>query len=296
MNQYDDNNLEKKDLKKEDKTEGIITNDGVAVENEEDNKKGSENNDVKVYCTKCGAILSEGQIFCGKCGTKINDIEQNENQDIEEKLTTSENKMYIVGEKTKKSKNKKYIIGLVAALLLIIVGVFINNEITKKQQEQEQAQARNEYLQNVISYQDELLIAGSNLEDIADTTQQYWHENIFEDKHGSDINEAIWNAFEDKSSEISQAREYNDDIKKLYIELKDIPEGSEDLKDLLNIISSTYNSYTDFYDLAIYPEGNYNQYSENNNQRTNDFLDSYRELENYIETDKEFTNLENTYK
>ena len=134
------------------------------------------------------------------------------------------------------------------------------------------------------------------MEDIADTTQTYWHENIFENKHGADINEAILNAFDDKSSEISAAKEYNDDIKNLYTELKDIPEGSEDLSDLLNIISDTYNSYTDFYDLAIYPEGNYNQYSENNNQRTNDFLDSYRELENYIETDKEFTNLENTYK
>ena len=45
-------------------------------------------------------------------------------------------------------------------------------------------------------------------------------------------------------------------------------------------------------DLAIYPEGNYTQYSENNNKRTNDFLDDYRELKNYIETDKEFDTLE----
>ena len=177
-----------------------------------------------------------------------------------------------------------------------VIAVVINNNITKQQQEQEQAEARNEYLQNVVLYEGTLIIAGSNLEDIADTTQTYWHENIFENKHGADINEAILNAFDDKSSEIAAAKEYNDDIKNLYTELKDIPEGSEDLSDLLNIISDTYNSYTDFYDLAIYPEGNYNQYSENNNQRTNDFLDSYRELENYIETDKEFTNLEKTYK
>ena len=44
--------------------------------------------------------------------------------------------------------------------------------------------------------------------------------------------------------------------------------------------------------MRIYPEGNYTQYSDNNNQRTNDFLDDYRELKNYIETDKEFDTLE----
>lgn len=274
----DSDNLKNEYFKKEDSNDNI-----TEVKNTDDNTQGENK---KTYCTKCGEVLNEGQIFCGKCGTKINNTEDNIKEEKKDKLK----------EQSTSKKNRKYIIGLIAAALIIIIAVIIINNITKQQQEQEQAEARNEYLQNVVLYEGTLIIAGSNLEDIADTTQTYWHENIFENKHGADINEAILNAFDDKSSEIAAAKEYNDDIKNLYTELKDIPEGSEDLSDLLNIISDTYNSYTDFYDLAIYPEGNYNQYSENNNQRTNDFLDSYRELENYIETDKEFTNLEKTYK
>lgn len=93
----------------------------------------------------------------------------------------------------------------------------------------------------------------------------------------------------DKKDEIDLVKTYDEKIQSLYSKLKSIPEGSEDLSDVLNIISDTYNSYTNFYDFAIEPSGNYNEYSDKNSSKTDDFLDKYRILENYIETDKEFS-------
>ncbi|WP_154650642.1 hypothetical protein [Terrisporobacter glycolicus] len=36
---------------------------------------------------------------------------------------------------------------------------------------------------------------------------------------------------------------------------------------MLNIISDTYNSYTNFYDFAIEPSGNYDEYSNKNSSK-----------------------------
>ena len=272
----EDSDLNEKELKESNLNENITYVNSSLNQNEQE--QITQQNSNKNYCTKCGEIINEGQLFCGKCGAKIENQEVNQRQKSDEK----------VNKGTKSKSKKKYIIGIISVAIIIVVAILINNSI----EAEKQAEARNEYLESVKTYETVLLISGINLEDIADTTQKYWHENIFENKHGSDINEAIQSAFDDKSSQISKAREYDENIKELYTKLKDIPEGSEDLSNLLNIVTNSYNSYTDFYDLAMYPEGNYTQYSENNNKRTNDFLDDYRELKNYIETDKEFDTLE----
>lgn len=231
----------------------------------EKQKKITHDNSDEKYCVRCGELITKGQQYCGKCGTKINNQENN-----------------------KLKFKKKYFIGIIAIIIIIISAVLINNSVQKEKQQE----ARINYLKSVKEFELDLLIAGMNLEDIADTTQKYWYENIYEDKHGSNIDEAISNAISDKSYQISRAEEQNEEIKESYITLKEIPKGSEDLSDLLDIINNVYNSYTDFYNLAIYPEGNYNEYSENNNEKTNDFLDTYRKLSNYIDTDKEFNALE----
>ena len=272
----EDSDLNEKELKESNLNENSTSVNTNLDKNEQEHI--TQQNSNKIYCTKCGEVINEGQLFCGKCGTKVDGKEVNQKQENDEKI-----KKY-----TKSKSKKKYIIGIISVAIIIVVAILINNSI----EAEKQAEARSEYLESVKTYQAVLLIAGINLEDIADTTQKYWQENIFEHKHGSDINAAIQNAFDDKSSQISKAKEYDESIKELYTKLKDIPEGSEDLSNLLNIVTNSYNSYTDFYDLAIYPEGNYTQYSDNNNQRTNDFLDDYRELKNYIETDKEFDTLE----
>ena len=51
---------------------------------------------------------------------------------------------------------------------------------------------------------------------IADTVQTYWHENIWEDMHGDDINDAIMYALYDKSDEVNDAETYDTRIEVLY--------------------------------------------------------------------------------
>ncbi|MCC3868644.1 PHD finger domain-containing protein [Terrisporobacter mayombei] len=218
------------------------------------------------FCTNCGHLLQDGQCYCSKCGMKTDEDKPRKN---------------LVSSKF----NKKHLIIILCIVGISIIGISAYNYNKK----QEQQQARIEYIKLLKEYQHEIVSAGANLEDISDTVQKYWYENIYKDKHGSSIDSAILMAILDKKDEIELAKTYDEKIQSLYSKLKSIPEGSEDLSDVLSIISDTYNSYTNFYDFAIEPSGNYNEYSDKNSSKTDDFLDKYRVLENYIETDKEFS-------
>ena len=259
-----------KDLQLDEETH--LAEDKNEETNVDENSTKAEETESKEnkFCTNCGQLLQDGQCYCPKCGMKADEVDKNKSR------------KNIVSPKF----NKKYLIIILCIIGIIIIGISSYNYNKK----QEQQQARIEYIQLVKEYQDEILLAGANLEDISDTVQKYWYENIFEDKHGSSIDSAILMAILDKNEEIELAKTYNEEIQSLYSKLKSIPEGSEDLSDVLNIISDTYNSYTNFYDFAIEPSGNYKEYSDKNSEKTDDFLDKYRVLENYIETDKEFSN------
>ena len=219
------------------------------------------------FCSECGEEIVSGHKFCHKCGKAI-----------DEKL-----------QKAKKSLiNKKqfYIIG--GIVLCIIIGIFTNSYI----KEQKQKEARYNYLANVKEFYKEIIIAGANVEDIADTIQNYWNEYIFEKKHGSSIDSAVFSAMSDKSEEIEQAEKDSEQILELYRKIKVVPEGSEDLNEYINLIDNVYNSYTDFYSIATEPTGNFTQYANSNNEKTDKFLSDYRALTNLIESNKELQEVE----
>nr|WP_312985546.1 zinc ribbon domain-containing protein [Clostridioides sp.] len=234
------------------------------------------------YCGSCGVEAREDQRFCSKCGASLKgDIKNNKV------------KLFI------KKLNKKDLGLIILAVFLTIFMIFyaINQEKIKAAEieaqriEEEQAlliENRASYIGNIETFVDKIYLAGANLEDIADTTQKYWHENIYEDKHGSDINEAIFAAMISKSSEIAQAKTDDGEILSLYMDLQTVPEGCEDLQEMINKIGDLYNSYSDFYSLATDPTGNYNQYSTNNNDKTDLFLSNYRTVENMMKVNSEF--------
>ena len=224
------------------------------------------NNTIR-FCSSCGEEILEGQKFCSKCGKNIN----------KKGLTLK-----------KILKNKKYICFFIGIILFIIGAISINTHM-KNQQKLEQ---RNNYLSSIKDFHEQIIIAGANLEDISDTIQTYWKENIFDKKHGDDINEAILSAVLYKNSEIETAKIYDEELLELYRNLKTVPEGSEDLNDILVSIDALYDSYTDFYSFAIEPNGNYNQYSSDNNDKTNDFSSKYRSLSNIIKSRPELENIQ----
>lgn len=214
------------------------------------------------FCSECGEEIVSGHKFCHKCGKAI-----------DEKLQKAKKPLI--------NKKQFYIIG--GIVLCIIIGIFTNSYI----KEQKQKEARYNYLSNVKEFYKEIIIAGANVEDIADTIQNYWNEYIFEKKHGSSIDSAVFSAMSDKSEEIEQAEKDSKQILELYRKIKVVPEGSEDLNEYINLIDNVYNSYTDFYSIAIEPTGNFTQYANSNNEKTDKFLSDYRTLTNLIESNKE---------
>jgi hypothetical protein len=77
----------------------------------------------------------------------------------------------------------------------------------------------------------------------------------------------------------------------LYRDLKTVPEGSEDLADISKAIENLYNSYTDYYNFATEPSGNYTQFSFDNNTKKDDFLSKYRALNNLIKSSSELNGI-----
>ena len=231
----------------------------------------------KNVCANCGTDLQEGQEFCPKCGQKAGlAVDTAVNSAISQ---------FNAGVEKKKKKSKALPIIIAVVLVACIgIGVVVSSIMGQKKAEE----AYDDYIANVEQFLSLSLDAGSNLEDIADTIQEYWYENIWEDKHGSDINDAILYAMIDKSDEITQAETYDSQMKSLYSKIKSVPDGISDedkdeIEELCEAVKDLYNVYTDFYSLATDPSGNYNSYSDDNNETTDEFLSCYRALENLID-------------
>ena len=231
----------------------------------------------KKYCKGCGLELQEAQAFCPRCGQKV-DIP------VDPQLHSFIDQ-YNAGI-TQQQKNTKMvpIVLAIVAVVVIIIGILISNAVSAKRAEE----LRDEYLATAEEFLSLSLTAGSNLEDIADTVQTYWYENIWEDKHGYDINDAIYYALLAKSSEISLAESYNTRLRNLYSQLKKVPDGvsdedKDDLEDICDAIKDLYNVYADYYTLATDPSGSYNSYSESNGDLTDEFLSSFRALDNLLD-------------
>lgn len=235
-----------------------------------------KNTAKKNVCGQCGAELQDGQEFCPKCGQKAGlSVGAGVSSAISQ---------FNAGVEKKKKKSKTLPIVLAAVIVVVAaLGFFISNTIGEKKAEE----AKQEYVANVEEFLTLSLTAGANLEDIADTIQKYWHENIWEDKHGSDINDAILYATIDKAEEIRDAEDYDSQMKALYSKIKKVPENIseddlDDIEELCEAVKNLYNVYTDFYSFATNPSGNYNSYSDNNNKTTDEFLSCYRALDNLI--------------
>lgn len=231
----------------------------------------------KNVCANCGTDLQEGQEFCPKCGQKAGlAVDTAVNSAISQ---------FNAGVEKKKKKSKALPIIIAVVLVACIgIGVVVSNIMGQKKAEE----AYDDYIANVEEFLALSLTAGSNLEDVADTIQRYWYENIWEDKHGYDINDAILYAMIDKADEIEQAETYDSQMKSLYSKVKSVPDGISDedkdeIDEICDAVKDLYNVYTNFYSLATDPSGNYNSYSDDNSETTDEFLSCYRALENLID-------------
>jgi len=95
----------------------------------------------------------------------------------------------------------------------------------------------------------------------------------------------------DQDDKINKAQNLDEDILALYIRLKDVPEGSEDLDNYVDEIEDLYNAYSDYYNFAVSPSGNYAQYTSSNGDKNSVFVTKYKSLESILKSDSKFNNL-----
>lgn len=234
----------------------------------------------KNRCGKCGTELEEGQLFCANCGQRAGvAVDSTVNQAINQFNAN------VVMQQQKKKKSSKAVPIIIAAVLVVVlcVSLAVGGMLRERQAEK----LKEEYLENVEEFISLSLTAGANLEDITDTIQLYWYENIWEDKHGSDINDAIWWATYDKSAELALAETYDVQMRALYAEIKRVPDGisgedEDELEDICDAVIDLFNVYTELYNLATDPSGSYNSYSEANGDTVDEYIDCYNAVDNLL--------------
>ncbi|MBE6612385.1 MAG: zinc-ribbon domain-containing protein [Ruminococcaceae bacterium] len=227
----------------------------------------------KPVCQKCGNELQPDQAFCPKCGQKAG----------EAPAASPVMGDFTAASPRKRSPKLPIFIGA-AVIAVIVIGVIIGSIVGSARAKA----AYEEYLDNAEEFMTLALDAGANLEDISDTIVTYWHENIYDDLHGSSIDTAIALALIDKSDEIDQAGQFDSRMKSLYGKLKSVPDAvsdkdADELDDICDAVKELYNVYTDFYALATDPSGSYNSYSEDNSDTTDEYLECYRALKNLLD-------------
>ena len=90
----------------------------------------------KVFCTKCGANINEGDRFCKTCGTTVgtNTVFNNQTAPQPQNYSTyntAPGNMNVTNTNYKKTGNKKLILIIsIAAVLLVVCGIILFNVLT----------------------------------------------------------------------------------------------------------------------------------------------------------------------
>lgn len=231
----------------------------------------------ELVCSGCGAQLHEGQAFCDRCGRKCDPT-------VDGAVSSAIDRFNSGIEKKRKRSRLVPIVIAVFCILAIGAGYFVIKTAQEKKAAEERAAAISVYINDVKAFAAMALTAGSNLEDIADTCQEYWYDAIWNDDYYGDIDLAILTAMVDKSDALTTAEEHYAKLQTLYGGVKKTPEGigDKDLEDICDAVKDLYNSYTDYYDFAVNPSGNYTSFSESNTAKTDAFIFSYRALDNLL--------------
>lgn len=210
-------------------------------------------------CGKCGTELQEGQEFCPKCGQKAGLI-------VDTNVNSAINQFNETLNKTNEKKKKKSkVLPIVLAIVLLVVGVggyFTYSTIQEKNKEEAIAT----YVSNAKTFCSDILTAGGKMETIGNKIQSNWQTYIYDNGYYYEIydsiEDAVYSAQKDQSSNISAVESSKSEIESLYSKLLKVPNGS-DLDEVKSAVQDLYNAYTDMYDCVMDVTGNYSQYTSN---------------------------------
>lgn len=236
-----------------------------------------------VKCTECGKEVSDKATTCPNCGCPLG----NEIQEPEVTATSA-----------KPTAKKKTIIVMTIAIL-VVLSIIIGFFLYKRSSETKKAAEKEAYLDSASEFSLSLIYAAAKCEDTGNLIKSIWYNVIFEEddpttdpytKWGSyngsyfydDFNEALQNFFSsDKYAEMEKM--LIDDYEKLSdlsVQLKDAPEGLEDIGETVN---EAYSHYRKLYKNATSPSGSLETYSNDFSENDTNTVDAYEDLQNLIE-------------
>ena len=237
--------------------------------------KGGEK---KAICSKCGAELQEGQEFCPKCGQKA---DLSLDAGVNTAISQFNNNLT---KETEKKKKKKKVLPIILAVVLAIVaigGYFVYSSIQEKNKEEE----INSYIQTAKTFYADVLSDGGKLETIGNKIQSNWHTYIYDNgyyyKIFDSIEDAVYSAQSDQSSNISSVNTSKSSIDSMYSKLMKMPKDS-DLDEVKSAVQTAYDSFIDMYDCVIDVEGNYNSWTSNFSDCDNDLSKAINKLNNVL--------------
>lgn len=204
-------------------------------------------------------------------------------------------------------KSKKFII-IAIILLVVITAVTVgttqyrkrkNEEEVRirKQQEsvaEEEKQRRREYAEKLELVINNMLLGAADAESCCNLIRRVWSNAIYEkdddetDKYTkvngrfvSDFNDALDNLYEDSDfqTQISDIEENQETVISIMKELQNPP---EEYKTAYKSLVECYDAYLTFTNMAIYPDGSLNTFSDDFDDADTEFLHCYDTMKIYL--------------
>lgn len=237
------------------------------------------------HCIECGAVLTNEVTVCPHCGCPV---------DSQPDSSQAPQQVEVTGVKVSQ-KSKKVFAIVIAAICVILSGVFIAQQIQKQNAEKEAIRISQEYFSNLKLAATTILSGAADAEDCGNLIKQVWYNAIYEEidpetdpytrPHGyffvSDFNVALNNLFSD-----SDFAEKIDDIKRnqvsVQLRMRDLKNPPDDYKDAYEALSDFYDAYINLTNLAVNPTGSLQTFSSNFNDADTETSNCYSALQLYL--------------
>lgn len=245
-----------------------------------------------INCPECSKEISDKVKACPHCGYPFEEqrsVSQTKNQPVKEVNTTPQ-----------KSKAKKLLltgIPIVLVIVALIIGIgYINKKTDEKNAERLYKSNYNQYIANLSSVHGLMLTGAADAEGLNDLTAKVWYNAIYEERDYQtdeftrpdgtfvdDFNDALYNlSLADSTIKVvSDIKDNQNQVKALMQKAQNPPDGLEVCYDT---VTEMYSAYIALTDLAVYPSGSLKSFTENKNEKVDDFMVFYKKLELQIPT------------
>lgn len=252
-----------------------------------------------IKCTDCKKKISDSVDVCPNCGKKLTDDDK------------AKGLLLIRNSK----KKKRFIIGgvVILAVLSVCCTLFVINQDLKKKKEEERIaieknkkeeeeyiKQHNEYVNSMNECYNAAQEMNEKIQELSSLITRVWHNSIFEEKNKDTDKYTIKNgkfqSFEDSvnkciEKEVQKKKFLNvgTDFADKYAKILklEIPErDKESFGEYDTFIRDYAKMIYDFYQFAIMPSGNYNEFSQSANDYEREISEKQTEILSLIGSNK----------